>query len=132
MTKKNILYTKLQENFSDLADFAKRSGLPISFETARRAIYEGKAVSIPSLILICKYLGFTPAEIKKIISDAGDRDFVDLIGDGPQLTAQEKALLEAYRKIKAKEMVADHIELIARAEGVDVSKDVISIKKERK
>jgi len=134
MKKKNILYAKLQENFSDLADFVKRSGLPLTFETARRAIYEDKAVSIPSLIILTKYLGFTPSEINKILIEAGDKDFSALIGtgEGSDLTEQEKALVEAYRQIKSRDTVADQLDLIARADGVDISAQVTKLRNKKR
>jgi len=134
MKKKNILYTKLQENFSDLADFVKRSGLPLTFETARRAIYEDKAVSIPTLIILSKYLGFTPSEINKILIDAGDKDFSALIGtgEGSDLTDQEKALIEAYRQIKSRDTVADQLDLVAKADGVDISAQVTKLRSKKR
>jgi len=134
MKKKNILYAKLQENFSDLADFVKRSGLPLTFETARRAIYEDKAVSIPTLIILSKYLGFTPSEINKILIDAGDKDFSALIGtgEGSDLSDQEKALIEAYRQIKSRNTVADQLDLVAKADGVDISDQVTKLRSKKR
>jgi len=134
MKKKNILYAKLQENFSDLADFVKRSGLPLTFETARRAIYEDKAVSIPTLIILTKYLGFTPSEINKILIEAGDKDFSALIGtgEGSDLSVQEKALVDAYRQIKSRDTVADQLDLVAKAEGVDISVQVMKLRSKKR
>jgi len=134
MKKKNILYAKLRENFSDLADFVKRSGLPLTFETARRAIYEDKAVSIPTLIILSKYLGFTPSEINKILIDAGDKDFSALIGigEGSDLSDQEKALIEAYRQIKSRDTVADQLDLVAKADGVDISDQVTKLRSKKR
>ena len=134
MAKKNILYNKLQENFSDLADFVKRSGMPLTFETARRAIYEDKAVSIPTLIMLSKYLGFTPSEIRKILIDAGDKDFSELIGtdEGSDLSDQEKALVDAYRQIKSRDSVADQLDLVAKADGVDISAQVTKLRSKKR
>jgi len=134
MKKKNILYAKLQENFSDLADFVKRSSLPLTFETARRAIYEDKAVSIPTLIILTKYLGFTPSEINKILIEAGDKDFSALIGtgEGSDLSDQEKALIEAYRQIKSRDTVADQLDLVAKADGVDISAQVTKLRSNKR
>ncbi len=134
MTRENILFTKLQENFSDLADFVKRSGMPLTFETARRAIYEDKAVSIPTLIILSKYLGFTPSEIKKILINAGDKDFSELIGndEGSDLSDQEKALVDAYRQIKSRDTVAEQLDLVAKADGVDISAQVTKLRSRKR
>lgn len=117
-----LLY-EMQTQYSDISEFIKKSGIPLSFETVRRLLYGKKPVSIPTLIIISKYLGYSPAEIKKIIMQAGDRDFSALIGGqhGPELSDQEKALLEAFRKIKSRNIVADHFALIAKADNVDIS-----------
>jgi len=122
------LLDRMLENYTDILDFVNRSGVPLSFETVRRAIKDIKPVSIPSLILICKYLSCTKEEIKDIIKELGDQDFHELIGDqkGMELTQIEEAIILAIRKIRQKEPLSLHtlatqIELIAKAYGVDVS-----------
>jgi DNA-binding transcriptional MerR regulator len=130
------LLDRMLENYTDILDFVNRSGVPLSFETVRRAIKDIKPVSIPSLILICKYLGFTKEEIKDIIKELGDQDFHELIGDqnGMELTQIEEAIIVAIRKIRQKEplslnTLATQIELIAKAYRVDVSEEFKKILK---
>ncbi len=137
--KKNLLLDKMRENFDDLADFVKRSHMPVSMETVRRALYEGKAISIPSLILIAKYLRFTPNEIKQIIQDAGDVDFSELIGDqNTILQPWEKAILEASRQIVDKKgkaalnVIADQLALVAGDNSVTSILEKIRTKKRRR
>lgn|SRR5574337_288819 len=127
-----LLLEKLQENYEDIAEFKRRTGVPLSFETVRRAIYLNQDMSIPALIVLCKYLGFTPLEIKKIIMDAGDKEFSSLIGDQEtvsQISELEKTLLEIYRKIKSKNTVAEHLALIAQADGVNIASLINRLKK---
>ena len=130
------LLDRMLENYTDILDFVNRSGVPLSFETVRRAIKDIKPVSIPSLILIYKYLGFTKEEIKDIIKELGDQDFHELIGDhnGMELTQIEEAIIVAIRKIRQKEplslnTLATQIELIAKAYRVDVSEEFKKILK---
>ena len=130
------LLDRMLENYTDILDFVNRSGVPLSFETVRRAIKDIKPVSIPSLILICKYLSFTKEEIKDIIKELGDQDFHELIGDhnGMELTQIEEAIIVAIRKIRQKEplslnTLATQIELIAKAYRVDVSEEFKKILK---
>lgn len=130
------LLDRMLENYTDILDFVNRSGVPLSFETVRRAIKDIKPVSIPSLILIYKYLGFTKEEIRDIIKELGDQDFHELIGDhkGMELTQIEEAIIVAIRKIRQKEplslnTLATQIELIAKAYQVDVSEEFKKILK---
>jgi hypothetical protein len=130
------LLDRMLENYTDILDFVNRSGVPLSFETVRRAIKDIKPVSIPSLILIYKYLGFTKEEIRDIIKELGDQDFHELIGDhkGMELTQIEEAIIAAIRKIRQKEplslnTLATQIELIAKAYQVDVSEEFKKILK---
>ena len=130
------LLDRMLENYTDILDFVNRSGVPLSFETIRRAIKDIKPVSIPSLILIYKYLGFTKEEIRDIIKELGDQDFHELIGDhnGMELTQIEEAIIAAIRKIRQKEplslnTLATQIELIAKAYRVDVSEEFKKILK---
>ena len=130
------LLDRMLENYTDILDFVNRSGVPLSFETVRRAIKDIKPVSIPSLILIYKYLGFTKEEIRDIIKELGDQDFHELIGNqnGMELTQIEEAIIAAIRKIRQKEplslnTLATQIELIAKAYRVDVSEEFKKILK---
>jgi hypothetical protein len=124
----NILKQKFDQEFHDIAEFKRRTRCPLANETLRRAIYLGKPLTIPLLIIITKYLGFSPGEIKKILKDAGDKDFYPLIGDSAPLSEGERGLLAAVSAIKGKEpqqlnSIADHINLIGRAIGLDIREE---------
>lgn len=123
-----LLKEKFDTEFHDIAEFKKRTKCPLSVETLRRAIYLDKPVSIPILIIITKYLGFSPGDIKKILKEAGDKDFHTLIGDSAPLSEGERGLLAAISAIKEKDpqqlnLIADHIGLIGRAIGLDIKED---------
>lgn len=129
---KNPLLDKMREGgYEDLSDFRQRSGVPISHETLRVAIYEGREVSIPSLYIILKYLGFTPAEIKKKLKEAGDDDFSEYIGDGAGKPLQEweKALLGATRRLREQNpdsltYLANTLDWMGKAEGVNIAAEI--------
>ena len=129
----DILLAELKKQYSDISEFIKRSEIPLSFETVRRLLYEKKKVSTPTLIIVAKYLGFSPARLKEMLQQIGDKDFSALIGDqivvGVELMETEKALLEVYSLIKSKNAFADYLELIARADGVDISKQLIKLRR---
>lgn len=125
--KGNILYQKLMEKWPDLRTFLKETKVPVSSESARLAIYHGRTIGIPLLMLLCKYLGFNSTEIKKILAEAGDTEYIDLIG--AYLTPDEKALLAVYEKINEKQKVLDYMEIIARAEGVTIAKELEYLKR---
>lgn len=124
----NPLYLKFkQQGWTSIGTFLKETKVPVSAEAARMAIYLGKKISIPVLILLCKYLGFNINEIKKILIDAGDTEFVELMGG--YMTPDEKAVLGMYEKIEDKQKVFDYIELIAKAEGKNVKKELDYLKR---
>lgn len=125
--KGNILYQKLKTKWPDLQTFLKETKVPISYETARLAIYHNEKIGIPLLMLLCKYLGFNATEIKKIIADAGDTDFVELIG--AYLSPDEKVLLAIYDKINDKQKILDYMEIIAKAEGQTITKELEHLKR---
>lgn len=141
MKKENILLRQFKEKgYTDLADFKERSGCPMAIESIRKAVYLGVPVTIPILLIIVKCLEFDHKQIRKILQDAGDKDYWPLIGDqeGVQLDEQETTLLEAFRKIKMKggdkiiNQLADYLELTGKAVDVDVSGETIKIRKKLK
>lgn len=136
----NPLLKKLEEKFNDIPDFRRRTGCPISRETCRLAIYEDRVhpdntIGAAPLMVICKHLGFHNNEIRKILKDSGDTTFHPLIGDTPEhtLSPTETSILEAVNIIIKKSPtainnIADNLDLIARAAGVDISTQVKKLK----
>jgi hypothetical protein len=111
--KRNLFHDKLEENYENIGDFMKRSLAPVSMETVRRLVTEGKPVNTTSLIMVAKYLGFTNEEIRDILLSPGDyilkdakdlryaADFVSLMGYGAEaLTEHDKIVLDAFRNIR--------------------------------
>lgn len=136
----NPLLKKLEEKYLNIEDFRRRTGCPISRETCRLAIYEDRihpdnSISAAPLMVICRYLGLTNDETRRILKDSGDTIFYALIGDSKAkaLSPAETSILEAVNIIiqKAPTMInniADNLELIARAAGVDISTQVKKLK----
>lgn len=133
-----ILLKRLKRDYGNLAEFMRRSGIPLVPETVRKAIYANLPVEIPSLIIICKYLGFSANEIKEIIKKAGDKEYHILIGNQKiNLTGQEKAIIEAVNKIKTKNplmlnIIADYFELIGKSLHINLSKELQKIKRKER
>jgi hypothetical protein len=122
----NILLRKLRQNWRTMKNFLENSGVPVSSETARRAIFHNEPITIPPLVLLCKYLGFDGQEIKKILKKAGDEDFSSLIGG--YLSPEQEALVAIFDKIEAKSKVLDFAEIIAQNEGKSVKKELKLLK----
>ena len=130
MNIKAVLSAKLAENYENLFDFHNSSKIPLARETCRRAINEGVPVNITSIAIICLYLGFTNAQTKDILAAAGDKDFIRLMSDqSSDLTDQERALLNIYKSITSKDPLADHLALLAKADDVNISRDLKALKK---
>jgi hypothetical protein len=70
-----------QQGYESVSDFIRRSGCPVSLETARLAISEGRSVTVPSQILIMKYLAYSPKEIKTYLQAKGEKEFSSLLAD---------------------------------------------------
>jgi len=130
MKKKWFLKEKMLRNWDSITDFVETSGIPVSMETVRRAVNHGRPVSIPSLLLIAKYLGFSIPEIKQILQNAGDTDFSALIVDQEtHLSVKEEALIEIYRKLKSSRPIEDYLALLAKADKVNIKKELSRLKR---
>lgn len=128
--RNNVLYQKMKENYDSLSDFLRRSGCPLSLETVRIAIYLGQEISHPALITLTKYLGFSPSEIREILKKSGDEIYWDLIGeDAVNLTTRHKALLTIYDSLKDRHVLDEIVEIMAKAEGLDVKKELRATKR---
>lgn len=137
--KKNPLFERMREKYADLSEFCKVSGVPVSSETCRRAIYEDKPISTHLYILIAKYLGFTPKEIKGMLTKMGEKEFSSIIGDSTAkpVDVSGVAVVEAIDKITSKDPalingIALNLEIAARAAGVDISDQLVRIKRKKR
>jgi prophage antirepressor-like protein len=81
--KNNPLYFKMKGRFGTVVNLWKRRLVgKASFETARRAIYEGRTNITPAyLYVICEALGFSREETKEIMNTYGYTEFVRMIGE---------------------------------------------------
>lgn len=136
--KRNRLLEKFEEQgWSDLAEFVRRTGVPVARETARVAIYDGQRVSHPILIIIAKYLGFSQAETREILKEAGDKEYWPLIGESKVETTEfDRSLLAAVRAIREADplkvnILADQIDLVAHSLGLDVTEHTHKIRSTR-
>ncbi len=127
----NKLRARAEElGYKGPTDFEKRSGCPISFETIRLGIYEGKPVSIPSLILLMKYLEFAPQEIREYLLALGEKEFSELLGEGGSVVPEWQKLLiglaDALRKEAPEKYnhVVDNLVLALESTGAQVDEKV--------
>lgn len=134
---KSILEEKMDENYENIGDFMKRSGIPVSMETVRRLITQKQPVNTASLIMIAKYLDFSNEEIRDILLSPGEfladakelkyaEDFIELMGfggDGP-LSQHDKILLTAFRDLCDKNravcnLFIQGLQYICHTEGIE-------------
>jgi DNA-binding transcriptional MerR regulator len=111
---KNIFREKMEENYETLADFLRRSRVPVSWETARRIIYNREQSNTASFLMVAKYLGFTNEEIREFLqspelyfsSDPKEsrfaKDFIEMMGYGLclDITDEQRRILAELEKIK--------------------------------
>lgn len=71
-----VLYRKMLERYPTLERFRRETGIPVSREVLRRAIYLGTPVTPRMLYLILKNLAFDKEEIKAMLSEAGAERFI--------------------------------------------------------
>ncbi len=75
----------------------------MSFDTVRRAIYEGYRVAYPTLILLMDALGFSRAEIAEELTERGDTRYVRLIEPAGwmerDLSRTERQLVDDFRTL---------------------------------
>lgn len=139
MKTHNIFKDKLDANYENINDFMIRSKIPVSMETVRRFITERRPINVMSLTVICKYLGFTPREIVKILEQPQKyilsneirytEVFAGLIGESccgaaGDLTDEDKTLLRIRHDIRsanrgAYNLMLENIRYICIKEGVN-------------
>ena len=92
-----------------------------------------------SLAVICRYLNFTPDEIRDLLKTyTNDTVLWPMIGkgDGVRLSVYDQALLAAAKTIAGDDkermtILADQFDLMARAVGVDVSEYTRQIRRKK-
>ncbi len=129
--KRNMLKSRMLQNYTDIADFIRRTGIPLASETLRRAIYEGKPIAFPTLIVLMKYLGFSANEIRDVLKDMGETDFSSLIGQHvpSSLDIWERAWLTAGKRLREADptrfnSLLDAMRIYAEGTGIDISKEL--------
>jgi DNA-binding transcriptional MerR regulator len=112
--KRSVLLERLRENWDTISDFFRQTGIPLSQETVRRALYENEKVSTLTFIVLAKYLGFSPAEIRGLLKKPDDyvisrgkerryaSELADLIVERENaFTQREDALIQCVRIVTA-------------------------------
>jgi hypothetical protein len=120
----NVLFDKFkEEGYETLDEFKVRTGCLLAKETIRIAIYEGRPVSWPVLIILMKDLGFTPNEIRDRLMSLGEKDFSSVIsGETRPLQQFESALIALMGRLQQEHPryfngILEHMTLAAEASG---------------
>jgi len=128
--KKKLVRRLTDEGYDSVREFLRKTRVPFSLETIRRAFNECdyKNIESSTLAIVLKYLNYTHNEIKHILTEyTDDKELVQLIGDtGEQYDMYEQRLVQAYRVIikAAPDMgpvLADQLDLIGRVARVDTA-----------
>lgn len=131
---------KMEKGYDSVSDFYNRTKLPMSMETVRRFISLNRHVTVQHFLIITKYLGFTPNEIRDMLQNDAKKFIVEtkyeqihaaeiakMIRENDTVfSPTETALISALRKVAtvdkyAIESLADHICLMAKGMGVEVA-----------
>jgi len=99
---KNSFWKRMDAlGYDDVTDFVRGSNVPLSFETARRAIYDNRQnIRLDYIIILMQYLDFTTSEIRDELINRGDKYLHKLIDDskkGVQLNEQETIIIKELR-----------------------------------
>jgi len=128
--KKKLSRRLIDEGYDSVRGFLHKTKVPYSLETIRRAFNDCdyKNIEVSTLVVVLKYLNYTPNEIKQIVTEyTDDKDLVALIGDtNVEYSMYEQRLVEAYRMIMEADpgigpVLADQLNLVGRAARVNVS-----------
>ena len=100
---KNIFWQRMDAlGYDDVTDFVRGTNVPLSFETARRAIYDDRQnIRHDYIVILMQYLDFTTNEIREELVKRGDKYLHKLIDDskkGVVLNEQETFILTELRK----------------------------------
>jgi hypothetical protein len=135
--KKNVLLEKLRENWDTISDFFRQTQIPLSQETVRRALYENERVSALTFIVLAKFLGFSPVEIRGLLKKPDDfvisrgeerryaAELADLIVERENaFTQREDALIQCVRIVTAHDpeiwnLISHFFAVINRSMGVE-------------
>lgn len=119
---------RIKDNWGTPTEFHRQSGIPVANYTVARTLDNSlDCPAAPTVILIASYAGFKNEEVAELLTKMGDTVWPRLIGKGEALAVREQAMLDAVREIvkKTPQMwvkIKDHLDLLASASGVDVSK----------
>jgi hypothetical protein len=101
-----------EEGWPSMQSFFKRSKIPVSMETVRRTLFEGRPTSASMLITVAKHLNFSVPEIKSMLLEDGRfllpserpiaRMLADMIGEQEGLSDDEAHVISIMRKLKEK------------------------------
>lgn len=126
------------EGWDNIRQFAMRSGVPFSVETARR-IFNGspdKQIEPATIAICCRYLGMKSDEIRAILQDyTEDKEIWRLIGsDGEELSPVELSVLTATRMIMKKSpssigKLAEYLDTLGKSVGVNVASHVEGLRR---
>lgn len=99
---KNIFWKRMDAlGYDDVTDFVRGTDVPLSFETARRAIYDDRQnIRHDYIVILMQYLDFTTNEIREELIKRGDLYLHKLIDDskkGVVLNEQETIILKGLR-----------------------------------
>ncbi len=138
---RKLLGEKLnKEGFENIRQFCISTRIPLSAETVRRGFVDtGKELEPFSLVILCRYLNFTSDEIRDILKGyTDDKDIWPLLGKSSrgQLTVLEDAIIRAVKAIREAKpeylaSLADYIDLLATAAGVEVTEHTDKLRKGR-
>jgi len=114
--------------WDNINQFAGSGVVPLSGEAVRKVLRgEATTVEVYTLVMICKFLNYQPAEIKEFLQKyTDDKHLWPMLGDRAY-NMFEEALHESVNAIiesdpSAQEQIATMLAIMAKGAGVDISK----------
>lgn len=133
----SVIERRYRESGHDnIRQFHEKSGSMLSGQTFYRLLgdKEFNGNISPQVIIEIAYLaGCTKREIIDLLHLIGDRMWSKLITPDPEITRSESAVLSICRKVTEKDTsmwdrIADSLELVAMAAGIDCRNETARIK----
>jgi len=130
-----------EEGWSSTRQFCLNAGFDLSGETVRKLVNAlDFQVEPATLAIILRALNYTHDEIRSMLQEfTDDKDLWPMIGGGKRVfNIYEESVRQAVNTIMdagkedAGNLIADQIDIVARAFGVDVSEHTNKIRRKKK
>lgn len=126
----------IEERWPSIAQFQASSGIPVSYESVRAFLTDGKPVNALIVIYCAYYAGFRNKDIARFLEKLDETQLAELLDNASPIAIapHEQALINAvnslYKTNPATTVsLADFLAFLASSNKVDINKELLLIRR---